>query len=91
MTNAESAWSGETRAVIDFFPAGEEQPIDVVNEMRDLLETGEANVLSLGPPVRLQVAEAGLLELMDRLPYERILVRRWPFSFAPRPDSSAPG
>lgn len=77
-------WSSDTRVVIDFYPTHQERPIDVLVQMRDLLENGEANVLSLGPPIRLQVGEDALVAIMDRLAYERIRIRRWPFSFARR-------
>ena len=73
--------------VRDLVPEAGASPFDVIEAMRPHLEESDGDVLSLGPPIRLQVTREALLAIMDAVAYERLIIRHWPFQVKPPPTT----
>lgn len=87
MTDDASTWDKRTRTVVDLVPEAGASPFDVIEAMRPHLEESDGDVLSLGPPIRLQVTREALLAIMDAVAYERLIIRHWPFQVKPPPTT----
>lgn len=82
-------WPGPARALIDLY-ASRMTSLEIVGVLSTLVDEHELNILSLGPPLRLQVPTSAMVAVMDAVEYERVKILHWPFSASrPKPDTRA--
>lgn len=78
-------WPGPARAVVDIFPEDGMSRVDVIGRIGDVVDDDvDVNVLSLGPPVRVQLPSDRVVDVLDAVDYERVKILHWPFSTRPR-------
>lgn len=78
-------WPGPARALVDLFPGEDTTALEMLWTMRHVVPLHGVNVLSLGPPLRVQVPLSALVDIVDAVAYDRVRILQWPFSLPP-PD-----
>ena len=74
------------RALVDIDAGSQTDHAHLVGELADLIGERAFNVLGLGPPLRLSVDADAFVIVLDRVTFERVRIRFWPYSFDDTPD-----
>ena len=75
-------WPGPARALVDIH-VDHVRPVELVALLAEVVDSDEFDVLSLGPPLRLQLPIPALRDVMDAVEYQRIKILQWPYSVGP--------
>ena len=79
-------WPGPACALVDIY-VDHVRPVDLVATLAEVVDSHDLDVLSLGPPLRIQLPVPALCEVMDAVEYQRIKILHWPYSVGSTPPA----